>query len=234
MFTAENLGIRRPLYAMILCALVFSMSLQTATAKSANIPAGDVHFERRAATSNSKLSWQWNSSGTLVFSVARDQNPGALLFSREGTEESGSVTVPSDDTYLLLWFNPGNITVALNYSSTVEAGTGSAFLFVTVVLVLVGIFLFALIAVRRRHRLEEGDGQRSDGRNGPAKPEMSATIPPPLGPPQSHPPPPPPPAVSPPQVPLPVPYTGSIFCRRCGRPSSQESVFCADCGYPLG
>ena len=207
--------------------LLILLSPLTAVAGFVTVQPGQVFFDRRSATTGSKLAWTWDASDSVAFSVSRLGDPGNLIYGSEGTMDMGYITVPSDDVYVLLWYNPSNSSVVLNYASSIEPGSGSALLLVAVVSVLAVTIFLGLILMRWK-KSEKGKESDSHDKESSSPPVRGMEIPPPMPPPPSHPPPPP---IQPTQGQVrPVDVR---FCRQCGSGVAKGSSFCSICGSRL-
>jgi len=192
-----------------------------AAADNAQIPPNNIHLvDKTGVSSGTVLKWDWSTPSTVIFSISGASNPADILYRKEGTSDSGELTVPRDDTYLLSWFNPSNSSVDLTFSVSVGPSAGSIVLVILLLIPFVAALTFVILYVRRKGGITP--------RRMPPSSEMLGT--PPAWPPAVPPPAPPPPPPGYDTTPV---RRGMGYCPNCGSAVAREAVFCGNCGSRL-
>lgn len=219
-------GRRKRIRQLVTLSLVFAAVLSTvpmhAAADNAQIPPSNIFLvEKTGVSSGTVLKWDWSAPSAVVFSISGASDPTGILYRKEGVSDSGELTVPKEDTYLLSWFNPANISVDLTYSVSVGPSAGSIVLVILLLIPFVAALTFVILYVRRKGGIKP--------QQMPPAPEIrvapqvwSPAVPPPA------PPPPPPPGIDIAPV-----RRGVGYCPNCGAVVAREAVFCGNCGSRL-
>ena len=157
---------RTPLFLAIFAASVMLMSgiATPASATKSSIEPGAIHVERKDAAAGSTLAWDWQASSNVFFSISRSLDAATVLYSSEGKSNSSSLSISTDDTYLLLWENPGAETVTLTSTVSVDAGSGPVItaILVAIVLIVVLVSIFYIVKSRdRARRAKEMDSPKA-------------------------------------------------------------------------
>lgn len=148
--------------ALLLSLPVVGLITYNVRADNATILPQDVHVATRTGlSSGSKLCWDWLSDLPLQFTVVRSGESATPLYEKIGSSDSGQLVIQQDDTYLLLWRNSGNTSVPLEFTVTVEPGSGSLLLLVIVVFVIIVLLVLTMLLSRKRRTSSGGLGRGS-------------------------------------------------------------------------
>ncbi len=207
-------------FTALLLTIVFILVISSnARAENVSILPDNIYVETSTEISTgSRLCWDWQSTLPVHFTVVRSSESTEPLYEKTAASDSTEFIVQKDDTYLMLWLNPNNVSVSLNFTLTVEPGFGSFSLLIAVILVIVFILVFVVLIKRKRK--VKGD-EKGESQSIYSETQIQSDNGKVMG--------------SPPSFPVemsPIPR-GTRYCPICSNPVTREDTFCIKCGSRL-